>query len=279
VSIDQGIGSVQNAGARRAFPSDSTTYTLTAKGPGGVVTASASVSVTSPPAPVVVEPSLRAGATKVNAKDGLTYVWIPPGTFQMGCSPGDTECDSDEKPPHKVTITKGFWLGQTEVTQEAWQRVMRTDPSNFKGAKLPVENITWNDAKSYCQAAGMRLPTEAEWEYAARAGSTASRYGNLDGIAWYSANSGSKTHDVGGKQANAWGLQDMLGNVWEWVADWYANYPPGDATDPQGPASGTERALRGGSWVDGARVARVSFRLRVEPAYHAVNFGFRCGGN
>jgi formylglycine-generating enzyme required for sulfatase activity len=198
----------------------------------------------------------------------------------MGCSQGDNECFDDEKPAHQVTIMKGFWIGQTEVTQAAWQRVMGTAPSFFKGVKLPVEDISWDDAQGYCQAVGMRLPTEAEWEYAARADSSGSRYGNLDGIAWYIGNSRSKTHEVGGKQANPWGLYDTLGNVWEWVADWYADqYPPGPATDPQGPASGKYRALRGGAWHYDPRSARASYRIRSEPANHNVDFGFRCGGN
>jgi formylglycine-generating enzyme required for sulfatase activity len=190
----------------------------------------------------------RAGDTRVNPKDGLTYVYAPAGKFKMGCSPGDSECIPNEMPAHEVTITKGFWIGQTEVTQEAYQKVTGKNPSYLKGAKLPVETIIWNDAQSYCRMAGMRLPTEAEWEYAARAGSSASRYGNLDQIAWYDGNSGNRTHEVGQKQANAWGLYDTLGNVWEWVADWYANsYPAGNQTDPRGPTRGQYRVVRGGS--------------------------------
>ena len=120
------------------------------------------------------------------------------------------------------------------MTQQAYQRVTGQNPSDFKGANLPVETVSWDEAQSYCQAIGGRLPTEAEWEYAARAGSTGARYGDLDQIAWYSGNSGGKTHEVGQKQANAWGLFDMLGNVWQWTADWYAQ--------------GQSRALRGGAW-------------------------------
>ncbi len=230
-----------------------------------------------PPEPV--KPVLRAGTTKVNPKDGLTYVWIPPGTFQMGRSPEDSACYDDEKPAHEVTISSGFWMGQTVVTQEAYQRRIGINPSFFKGAKLPVENITWDDAQSYCQVVGMRLPTEAEWEYAARAGSSGSRYGDLDGIAWYSVNSEGKTHEVGGKQPNLWGLHDMLGNVWEWVADWSDGYPDGSATDPQGPANGTQRVLRGGAFGVNRRVARVSLRFRNEPANHGCSLGFRCVGD
>jgi formylglycine-generating enzyme required for sulfatase activity len=219
------------------------------------------------------------GETKVNPKDGLTYVWIPPGTFQMGCSPGDSECSSDESPAHTVFITKGFWMGQTEVTQGAYQRVVGTNPSHFNGDRLPVERVTWNDARSYCGAVGMRLPTEAEWEYAARAGSTVSRYGDLDAIAWYRGNSGSQTREVAQRQPNAWKLYDMLGNVWEWVADWYGYYGQSPSKDPPGPSQGEDRTLRGGSWGFDARNARVSGRTSLQPGGRSIyDVGFRCVG-
>jgi hypothetical protein len=166
----------------------------------------------------------RAGETKVNTKDGLTYVWIPPGSFMMGCSPEDSECFFYENPPHRVTITKGFWLGQTVVTQLAYQRVKGDNPSNLTGANRPVEQVTWYESSQYCLRIGGRLPTEAEWEYAARAGTTGSRYGNLDQIAWYANNSDNQTHGVALKPPNAWGLYDMLGNVNQWVSDWYDLY-------------------------------------------------------
>jgi len=220
------------------------------------------------------------GAVRVNPKDGLTYVWIPPGTFQMGCSPGDGDCSVQEKPPHQVTITKGFWMGQTEVTQEAYRRVMGTNPSFDEGPKLPVESINWSDAKSYCEAVGMRLPTEAEWEYSARAGSTESRYGDLDAVAWYNGNSPGRPQEVGGKQANAWGLHDMLGNVREWVADWYSDhYAPGNATDPVGQNNGTHRVNRGGSRFDAPKGVRASDRFRGDPEGHGPLNGVRCAGN
>jgi formylglycine-generating enzyme required for sulfatase activity len=222
--------------------------------------------------------ALAAGTKKVNPKDGLTYVWIPAGTFMMGCSPGDNECFDDEKPAHQVTVTKGFWLGQTPVTQQAWQRVTGKDSSNFKGANLPVETVSWDESKAYCSAIGGRLPTEAEWEYAARAGSTGARYGNLDEIAWYSGNSGGHTREVAQKTPNAWGLCDMLGNVWQWVADWYGDYPSGAQSDPSGPAGGQYRALRGGSWNYYAGGARVSRRLRCEPGLRFNFIGLRCVG-
>jgi formylglycine-generating enzyme required for sulfatase activity len=229
----------------------------------------------------VLRPSdkkVNSVVTKVNPKDGLTYVWIPPGTFQMGCSEGDSDCSDDEKPAHLVTISE-FWMARTEVTQAAYQRLMGTNPSFLKGPKLPVDTVDWDDARFYCKAAGMRLPTEAEWEYAARSGNSECRYGDLDAIAWYNRNSGSQTHEVGGKQANPWGLHDMLGNVSEWVADWYDQYSPGRATDPRGPTGGRMRALRGGAWDGGPRLARASYRLGAEPASHRSTVGFRCAGN
>jgi formylglycine-generating enzyme required for sulfatase activity len=216
---------------------------------------------------------------RTNPKDGLQYVWIPPGTFTMGCSPGDLECADNEKPAHRATITKGFWLGQTEVTQAAWQRVLGTDPSWNKGANLPVEQVSWNEAQAYCHAVGGRLPTEAEWEYAARAGSGQSRYGDIGRIAWYAGNSGGRPHEVAQKEANAWGLYDMLGNVWEWAADWFGEYyGKGSTVDPRGPPSGWDRALRGGSWYYDPRGARVSDRYRLQPGYGNNKIGLRCVG-
>lgn len=208
------------------------------------------------------------------------YVWIPPGTFQMGCSPGDSECTRNEKPPHTVTISKGFWMGQTEVTQTAYQRVMGTNPSGFHGDRLPVESVTWDEANAYCTAVGKRLPTEAEWEYAARAGDTTSRYGDPDAIAWYDKNSGNQTHEVGQKEPNAWKLYDMLGNVLEWVADWYGEdyYGQSPLQDPRGPSSGQDRALRGGSWLNGAEILRASFRYGHRPGNRLGGYGFRCVG-
>jgi formylglycine-generating enzyme required for sulfatase activity len=206
------------------------------------------------------------------------YVWISPGSFMMGCSSGDSECLDGEKPTHQVTLTKGFWIGQTEVTQEAYQHVTGTNPSSFKGARLPVESVTWNDARAYCQSIGMRLPTEAEWEYAARGGSMAAFYGALDVVAWYNGNGAMRTHEVAQKQANGFGLHDMLGNVLEWVTDWYGAYPSGAATDPQGAASGQYRVLRGGSWGLPQWNFRVSFRYGFGPENRDNDVGFRCAG-
>jgi serine/threonine-protein kinase len=231
-----------------------------------------------------------ASTIRENPKDGLKYVWIPPGTFMMGCSPGDNECYEDEKPSHGVTISKGFWIGQTEVTVGAYKhfaaatgRDMPQAPefnSGWANENMPIVNVTWDEAHDYCTWAGGRLPTEAEWEYAARGGSTDARYGNIDEIAWHVGNSGGGAHDVAQKRANGFGSFDMLGNVWEWVNDWYdaqyyQNSPP---QDPPGPTSGQARVLRGGSWSDIPWVVRVSNRVRLNPAYRNVNDGFRCGG-
>jgi formylglycine-generating enzyme required for sulfatase activity len=205
--------------------------------------------------------------SRVNPADGLTYVFIPPGAFTMGCSPGDGECNDNEKPPHAEQIANGFWLGQTEVTQAAWKKVMNNipNPSHFKGDQLPVENVDWNDASAYCKAIGGRLPTEKEWEYAARAGTAGKRYGPPEAVAWYDDNSGGTTHPVGLKQANAFGLYDMLGNVWEWTAD---NYDP----------AGQYKVVRGGSWYSSAWNVRASVRVRLGPSGRSNIIGFRCVG-
>jgi formylglycine-generating enzyme required for sulfatase activity len=235
---------------------------------------------------------------KLNPKDGLKYVWIPPGTFMMGCSPGDGECEDDEKPRHKVTITKGFWLGQTEVTVGAYKRFaaatgrqmppeagehgQRVNPG-WSDDAMPVVNVTWHDARAYCRWAGGRLPTEAEWEYAARGGSTEAHYGPIGEIAWYADNSGSKPHDVGQKRANGFGLYDMLGNVWEWVLDGHDKdyYKDSASQDPEGPASGGWPVQRGGAWYDeGSGNLRVSRRYCMPPEYIGESdLGFRCAGD
>jgi formylglycine-generating enzyme required for sulfatase activity len=197
----------------------------------------------------------------------------------MGCSPGDGGCNSSEKPAHEVTLTKGFWIGQTEVTQAAYQRLMGGNPSHFKGVSLPVEQIRWKDAQSYCQAAGMRLPTEAEWEYAARGGNASARYGAANAVAWYEANSEDSTHEVGQKQANGYGLYDTLGNVWEWVADWYGEYSRGSQQDPHGPPSGRLPTRRGGSSGLLSWNVRVSYRSGSVPEDRDGSFGVRCAGD
>ena len=179
----------------------------------------------------------------------MKMVLIRPGKFMM----------DEEKAQHEVTISKPFYMGVTEVTQAQYEAVMGTNPSHFKGATNPVEMVSWNDATEFCKKLSektrqaVRLPTEAEWEYACRAGSkTRFCFGDADeglgDYAWYRANSGDTPHPVGQKKPNAWDLFDMHGNLWEWCADWYGDYPKGAATDPTGPASGQYRVLRGDSW-------------------------------
>jgi len=228
------------------------------------------------------------GTVWENSKDGLKYSWIPPGTFMMGCWPGDTECADDEKPAHRVTLSKGFWVGQTPVTVSAFRRYARATgkamptPPDFNAGwtnqEMPIVNVTWNDAVAFCGWAGGRLPTEAEWEYAARAGSTESRYGPIDDVAWYASNSGNKTHDVAKKRPNAFNLCDMLGNEWEWVSDWYLGnyYAVSPERDPRGPETALLRVMRGGSWGDEPLALRVSNRTGREPGYGDSGFALRC---
>jgi formylglycine-generating enzyme required for sulfatase activity len=222
--------------------------------------------------------------TRLNSKDGLTYVWILPGTFTMGCSPDDSErgdCSVGDEPTHQVTITKGFWIGQTEVTQAAYVRVIGSNPSYFHhGAILPVETISWDEARAYCAAAGMRLPTEAEWEYAARGGTSSARYGTLDAVAWHSGNSRRNTHDIALKQPNRYGLYDMLGNVWEWTADRFEPhyYRSSPSSDPQGPSAVELRTMRGGFWST-YDWPRASDRFGLSPGSRYSNLGVRCAGD
>ena len=205
--------------------------------------------------------------------------WIEPGTFVMGSPNGEEGRDSDEGPRHKVTLRQGFWMADSECTQAVYEAVMGTNPSDFKGADRPVEQVSWNEVQAFLTKLNalvpgpdFRLPTEAEWEYAARAGTTKARYGALDAIAW---RVGGETHPVKRKQPNAWGLYDMLGNIWEWCADWYGSYDSGHAYDPIGPTEGTYRVLRGGGWFSPARSVRAAFRDRVDPSSRHSSFGFR----
>jgi len=211
---------------------------------------------------------------------------IPAGKFMMGSPDSEKGRVVNEGPQHEVTISKPFYMGVTEVTQAQYEAVMGTNLSNFKGEANPVEQVSWNDAEGFCKKLSdktrqaVRLPTEAEWEYACRAGTaTAFSFGDADSVlgdyAWYSANSGNTTHPVGQKKPNAWGLYDMHGNVWEWCADWYGDYPKGAVTEPQGPASGTSRVLRGGSWVWDPEYCRSAKRRDDTPDGRDYGCGFR----
>ncbi len=215
----------------------------------------------------------------------MKFVLIPAGEFLMG-SPESEEYREDDEQQHRVRITKPFYLGVHEVTQEQYQRVMGENPSEFKGANLPVEQVSWEDAVEFCRKLSekegktYRLPTEAEWEYACRAGSAA-RYcfgddeSQLGQYAWYDANSDVATHPVGGKLPNDWGLHDMHGNVWEWCQDWYGDYPSEDVTDPTGPKEGSDRVFRGGSWLRDAVLCRSAYRGKGKPTLRYDVLGFR----
>jgi len=221
----------------------------------------------------------------------IEMLLVPPGTFQMGCIMGSNQygCYKLELPVHQVTLTNAFYLGRYEVTQAQWQATMGSNPSYFQGytdsVSRPVEQVSWITIQGYLSATGMRLPTEAEWEYACRAGTQTPFYnGSTDdntvgALAWYGSccggNSGDQTHPVGGKAANAFGFHDMLGNVWEWVNDWYGDYSANPQTDPTGPVSASERALRGGSWYNDSDYVRSSNRFNGTPRYTADNKGFR----
>ena len=237
------------------------------------------------PAPLVTP---TAHEIRIHPKDGLPYVWIPAGRFRMGASDGDTEARDNEKPPHEVQITKGFWLGQTPVTVAAYRRYenatgisMPKGPSfdrAWKEENLPMTMVSWDDSQAYCKWAGLRLPTEAEWEYAARAGTTGPRYGKLDEIAWYANNTGGKPCPVARKKANAFQLYDMLGNVWEWIEDWHSAYEDRSIDGPKGSPKGDYHVLRGGSWYINPRFVRASCRDFNHPAGRNNYIGFRCVG-
>ena len=290
-------------------------------------------------------PTLQPGDPWTDPAIGMRFRYIPPGTFQMG-SPPDEPGRYDRETQHEVTLTRGYWLGETEVTQGQWRQVMGNNPSEFQqcGDDCPVEQVNWYEAVAFANGlsrragfaecyelkgcernagedmecsevvfagpgcTGYRLPTEAEWERAARAGTETALYTGgltlrgertgpeLDVIAWYGGNSGvsyaggwdcsnwkekqkpSTTcglHPVGQKQANAWHLEDMLGNVWEWCGDWKGAYTTTAVRDPQGPATGSRRVLRGGSWDGHVRGVRAAYRSWDEPGDSGVNLGFR----
>ena len=206
---------------------------------------------------------------------GIEMLLVPPGTFMMGASPGDTQAGDGEKPAHEVTITNAFYLGRTAVTQAQWFKVMDANPSEFLGDSLPVDSVSWNDCQQFCAKTGMKLPTEAQWEYACRAGTKGARYGDLDLIAWHYGNAEGETHAVGKLQPNALGFFDMLGNVWEWCEDWDGPYSSGSVTNPTGPATGSYRLLRGGDWNDYSYACRASGRDGATPVYFDDDIGFR----
>lgn len=216
------------------------------------------------------------------------FVWIPPGNFVMG-SPITESGRADREVEHFVVIDHGFFMGDHEVTQGEYQVVVGRNPSGTIGTNLPVESVSWNDAVGYCERltfqerlAGrissqqeFRLPTESEWEYAARAGTTAPRYGPIDLIGWYRLNSNRRTNPVKSKAPNQWGLHDMIGNVGEWCSDWYGDYPTVATSNPRGPSTGTSRVYRGVSYDYPELDCRAATRLFATPSGQNSNLGFR----
>lgn len=257
------------------------------------------------------------GTVRRNSKDGLDYVWIPAGGFRAGCSGFDEQCNPEEKPAHDVTISKGFWIGQLEVPVAAYRRFvaskkrpMPPEPTfgsrslnpGWSQADLPIVNVTWDEAQAFCSWAGGALPTEAQWEYAARGGEGGPRHGHLSAISWFGDNSGAAPLDTaalsqqdevdflgrlslngnsfhpGGRLApNGAGLYDVLGNVWEWAADSFDEnfYRESGRFDPVG-RQGDTKTLRGGSWTNPPQMIRVSVRGRRPPDARSIDTGFRC---
>ena len=259
---------------------------------------------------VLVESAYGSVSVSLTAS-GIEFVTVYGGTFNMGCTPGQSSCSGNESPAQTTTLTRDYYMGRTEVTQDQFSAMMGYNPSSFAtacGSTCPVEQVTWHEAAAFANAVsaaaglarcytctgsgtsvscsapssvysctGYRLPTEAEWEGAARCGQDLLYAGSatIDAVAWYSSNSSGRTHAVASKGANACGLYDMSGNVYEWTNDWYGAYASGGVSDPSGPASGSIRVFRGGSWSGGPPSARVAFRYDFSPAYRDVFLGFR----
>jgi formylglycine-generating enzyme required for sulfatase activity len=214
--------------------------------------------------------------------------WVSAGQFTMGSPDSEANRGSDEV-QHAVVISRGFLMAETECTQAQWQAVMGNNPSQFKGENLPVEQVSWEDATAFCakltdlhRKEGLlppkyrwNLPTEAQWEYACRAGTTGAYAGELEAMSWHDKDSASTSHEVKSKQPNEWGLYDMHGNVWEWCSDWAAGYTTEGATDPVGATASSARVIRGGSWSNEPRVCRSASRLKDEPHNRNAGLGFR----
>ena len=237
-------------------------------------------SIASSPEPhTILEPSF------INSI-GMEFVLIPNGTFMMGAHDSDADADKDEKPAHRVTISRPFYLGKYPVTQAQWEEVMGTNPSWFCGyPNQPVEFVSWDNAFAFLRklnerewGSAYRLPTEAEWEHACRAGTETPRYHHdIEAIAWYRTNSNGQTHPVGQKLPNAWGLYDMLGNVREWCHDGARPYKMDAVVDPIGPTgAGALRVFRGGSWHDTTQLVRAAYRRIFISVDQVDSLGFRC---
>ena len=251
-----------------------------------------------------VSPSVGPPEALPQTEQRTAMLVIPAGTYLMGSSASEAQSPpNNDEQQHEVQLTRGFWLGQTEVTQGQWERVMGTNPSAHQGADLPVEQLSWFDAVTYCNrlsqaekvaacykikgdkvewvgglsCLGYRLPTEAEWEHAAREGQRTFYVGSndVDAVAWYAKNSSGETHPVGKKAANGRSLYDLSGNVWEWVWDFYAVYPNKTVLDPIGPDYGVSRVIRSGSWGGDAVQMRIAERGSSAPGERNRRVGFR----
>lgn len=240
-------------------------------------------------AKAIISPPVTAAPHFVEPITGMEFLSVPGGCFQMGDNTGD----ADEKPAHQVCLDD-YYIGKYEVTQGQWQQLMGTSPSFFSscGKNCPVESINWDEAQDFISKLNrlndrtFRLLTEAEWEYACRSGGKEERYcggDDVNAVAWFDKNSQSQPHPVGGKQPNGLGIYDMSGNVWEWVTDhyqknYYSNAPP---NNPEGPATGLKRVMRGGSWYNDPRNVRARIRGGDEPDHRSINLGFRvaCSAN
>ena len=229
------------------------------------------------------------GENKVYTVNGVSFtmVAVKGGTFTMGATAEQTGALSDESPTHSVTLSD-FYIGETEVTQELWQAVMGSNPSSFTGnMQRPVENVSWNDCQTFITKLNeltgetFALPTEAQWEYAARGGNASKGYlyysgsNSIGDVAWYADNSSGTTHPVNSKSPNELGLYDMSGNVREWCADWYGSYSSTSQTNPVGPNTGSNRVLRGGSWISCALYCRFAYRYDNSPSSTSDYDGFR----
>jgi formylglycine-generating enzyme required for sulfatase activity len=282
VTVTTAGGTATRAGAFRYF--DSSWYTVLEQTPSAAVVPNATVRA-----------NIIATGFPWRVRDigtGIELLLVPPGTFTMGCNAFDLgRCIFNESPRHQVTLTRAFYLGRYEVTQKQWTDKMGSNPSFFgrnNSPNRPVEMVNWNDAARFSTATGLRLPTEAEWEYSCRAGTTTAIHQSrprpngsnstvyLYNIAWFSANNGYRTHNVGGKDPNGFGFYDMSGNVAEWCNDFGAYYSASPSTDPAGPSTGTTRVLRGGFWGSFSGGCRSSWRGFSAPDNRYDNeIGFR----
>lgn len=219
----------------------------------------------------------------------IDFVWVEPGSFRMGSPLNEAGRNPGNEAQRTVILTKGFWICDHEVTQKEFQSIMGLNPSLHIGQNRPVHRVSWNDAVEYCKrlteierknrrisnTQNYRLPTEAEWEYAARATTVGSRHGDLNDIAWYIDNSGGKPQDIRTKQPNKWALYDMIGNVWEWCSDWGDSKNPGVFTDPKGPETGQDKVFRGGGSISGPSNCRSAVAGSGNPSYVSFEIGFR----